>query len=102
MRLALIEDKIDLTVEPDIMQGARLARERMAVPRDNLIRKFCSDKSAESNPVCALRSPPQTRIIQTFASFGWSKLWKRVSVQVGADYEEGSHGPVSPCDCISH
>ena len=36
VRRALIEDKFEITVEPDVMQGARLALERMlAVPRDN-------------------------------------------------------------------
>jgi hypothetical protein len=29
----------------------------------------------------ALRSPPQTRIIQTFASLGWSNLWEKVCVR---------------------
>ena len=36
VRRALIEDKFEIAVEPDVMQGARLALERMlAVPRDN-------------------------------------------------------------------
>jgi quinolinate synthase len=33
---SLVEDKFEITVEPDVMEGARLAVERMlAVPRDN-------------------------------------------------------------------
>ena len=36
VKRSLIEDKFEITVEPDIMQDARLALERMlAVPRDN-------------------------------------------------------------------
>jgi quinolinate synthase len=36
VRRALIEDKFEVTVEPDVMEGARRALERMlAVPRDN-------------------------------------------------------------------
>jgi quinolinate synthase len=36
VKRALIEDKFEITVEPDIMEGARLALERMlAVPRDS-------------------------------------------------------------------
>jgi len=36
VKRALIENKFEITVEPDIMQGARLALERMlAVPRDS-------------------------------------------------------------------
>lgn len=36
VRRSLIEDKFEITVEPDIMEGARLALERMlAVPRDS-------------------------------------------------------------------
>jgi len=36
VRRSLLEDKFEITVEPDVMEGARLALERMlAVPRDN-------------------------------------------------------------------
>jgi quinolinate synthase len=36
VKRALIEDKFEITVEPDVMEGARLSLERMlAVPRDN-------------------------------------------------------------------
>jgi quinolinate synthase len=36
VRRALLEDKFEITVEPEVMQGARQALERMlAVPRDN-------------------------------------------------------------------
>lgn len=36
VRRSLVEDKFEITVEPDIFEGARLALERMlAVPRDN-------------------------------------------------------------------
>ncbi len=36
VRRSLIEDKFEITVEPDVMEGARRALERMlAVPRDN-------------------------------------------------------------------
>ena len=36
VRRALVEDKFAIEVEPDVMEGARLALERMlAVPRDN-------------------------------------------------------------------
>ncbi|HLG17667.1 MAG TPA: quinolinate synthase NadA [Blastocatellia bacterium] len=36
VRRALVEDKFEITVEPDVMEGARRAVERMlAVPRDN-------------------------------------------------------------------
>jgi quinolinate synthase len=36
VRRSLVEDKFEITVEPDIMEGARRALERMmAVPRDN-------------------------------------------------------------------
>lgn len=36
VRRALLEDKFEITVEPDVMEGARLSLERMlAVPRDN-------------------------------------------------------------------
>ncbi|HET9533719.1 MAG TPA: quinolinate synthase NadA [Blastocatellia bacterium] len=36
VKRALLEDKFEVTVEPDVLEGARLALERMlAVPRDN-------------------------------------------------------------------
>jgi quinolinate synthase len=36
VKRSLVEDKFEITVEPDVMEGARLALERMlAVPRDN-------------------------------------------------------------------
>jgi quinolinate synthase len=36
VRRSLVENKFEITVEPDVMEGARLALERMlAVPRDN-------------------------------------------------------------------
>ena len=36
VRRSLVEDKFEITVEPDVMEGARRALERMlAVPRDN-------------------------------------------------------------------
>ncbi|MFY9558334.1 MAG: quinolinate synthase NadA [Blastocatellia bacterium] len=36
VKRSLIEDKFDITIEPDVMEGARRALERMlAVPRDN-------------------------------------------------------------------
>jgi quinolinate synthase len=36
VKRALVEDKFEITVEPDVMEGARLSLERMlAVPRDN-------------------------------------------------------------------
>jgi hypothetical protein len=87
------------------MQDARLAIERMlAVRSDNQVQNVCSDRSAESNLIWALRwalrSPPQTRIIQTFASLGWSKLWKKVCVREWCRYEEGPHSPVFLCDRI--
>jgi quinolinate synthase len=36
VKRSLVEDKFEITVEPDVMEGARRALERMlAVPRDN-------------------------------------------------------------------
>jgi quinolinate synthase len=36
VRRSLVEDKFEIIVEPDVMEGARRALERMlAVPRDN-------------------------------------------------------------------
>jgi quinolinate synthase len=36
VKRSLVEDKFEITVEPDVMEGARMALERMlAVPRDN-------------------------------------------------------------------
>jgi quinolinate synthase len=36
VRRSLVEDKFEITVEADVMEGARRALERMmAVPRDN-------------------------------------------------------------------
>jgi quinolinate synthase len=36
VKRALVEDKFEITVEPEVMEGARRALERMlAVPRDN-------------------------------------------------------------------
>jgi quinolinate synthase len=36
VKRSLVEDKFEIDVEPDVMEGARLALERMlAVPRDN-------------------------------------------------------------------